>query len=265
MQLSISKIKLFKGCRRAYELRYVEGLRPVQTSEALETGRTYHKMLEALYNGEDLPMEPTKECAMVVAYSKYIYPKFRVKAAEKYLEYDLGNGDTLIGYADGVAEDGSIVEHKTTGQEISEAYEYDLQWDEQVLAYMLMTGARKVYYTVCRKPTIRQKKDESNEEFFQRMVEWYDEYSEKKIRSLVLTRTDEEVEEFRRNLLSISVEMAVAENQRKHKSKAVTNPFYRNQGWCYKWGKRCEYASVCLHYDPNQEYVEFVKGDNKNG
>ena len=247
MQLSISKIKLFKGCRRAYQLRYVEGLKPVQTSEALETGRTYHKLLEALYNGEEVSIEPTKECAMIVAYSKYIYPKFRVKAAEKYLEYDLGNGDTLIGYADGIAEDGCLVEHKTTGQEISEAYEYDLQWDEQILAYMLMTGARKVYYTVIRKPTIRQKKDESDEEFFQRMVEWYDEYTDAKIRLLTITRTDDEVAQFAINLAAMVKEMKQCDS------------YYLNQGWCYKWGKRCEYASVCLHYDPEQEYVEFTK------
>ena len=43
---------------------------------------------------------------------------------------------------------------------------------------MLLTGMRKVWYTVCRKPTIRQKKNETDEEFFGRMVAWYDEDTE---------------------------------------------------------------------------------------
>lgn len=49
MRLSISKIKLFKSCRRAYELKYVEGLTPVQIASALQTGLSYHEKIEELY------------------------------------------------------------------------------------------------------------------------------------------------------------------------------------------------------------------------
>jgi hypothetical protein len=254
MKFSISRIKLFKGCRRAYQLRYIEGLTPVKTPEALEVGKSYHGLLEDMYNGKDITQEEhTKVLAMALAYKKYIAPHFEVEAAEHMLTYDLGNGDELIGIADGIAKDGSIVEHKTTGQEISEAYEYDLQWDEQILAYMLMTGARKVYYTVCRKPTIRQKKDETEEQYFERCLAWYDEYTDAKIRLLEITRSDAEIERFKTELKDMVNEIRYA------CAAELRNPFYRNQGWCYKWGRRCEYASVCLNYDPEQEYVEFNK------
>ena len=49
MKASITKIRAFKSCRRAYELRYIEGLKPVEVSDALETGRSYHEKLEELY------------------------------------------------------------------------------------------------------------------------------------------------------------------------------------------------------------------------
>lgn len=257
MNLSVTKIKAFKSCRRMYELRYVEGLKPVQKPEALEIGSNYHKILEDLNNGIDIvggdyAGDYSKEHAMARAYMKYIYPHFHVKEAEKYLELDLGDGDILHGYVDGIADDGHIVEHKTCGSEITEQYEYNLLWDEQILAYMLLTGARKVWYTVCRKPTIRIKKDETEEAFYYRMLDWYDDDPDSKIRLLEIERTDEEVEAFRKDLEVMKGTIQEAEQDHN---------FYKNTCHCNMYGRRCEYSSVCLHYDPNQQYLEFVKGE----
>ena len=114
---------------------------------------------------------------------------------------------------------------------------------------MLMTGAREIYYTVCRKPTIRQKKDETEDEFFDRMVEWYDQDTESKIRLLRISRTDEEIERF----LDAVEKMACEINHTDH--------FYRNTNHCRHWGRMCEYAPICMNYDPGQEYIGFTKED----
>ena len=118
---------------------------------------------------------------------------------------------------------------------------------------MLLTGERKVWYTVCRKPTIRQKQNESDEEFYNRMVEWYDTDTDSKIRLLEIERTDAEVEAFEHELKMMVYEMKYATS------------FYKNTCHCNMYGRRCEYSSVCLNYDPNQEYIEFVKGEQNNG
>lgn len=254
MRLSISRIKLFKSCRRAYELKYIHGLVPVETPETLQTGSRYHERIEELYRtGSVDTSDLSKEAAMALAYQKYIAPKFKVAAVEEWQMYTLKTGDTLVGRVDGIAEDGRLVEHKTTGSEITEEYEYNLQWDEQMLAYMLMTGAREIWYTVCRKPNIRLKKGETEEEFFQRMVDWYDEDTDSKIRLLLLSRTDEEVESFRVDLESIAAEMNAVKS------------FYKNTNHCKCWGRRCEYSSICLDYDPDKEYVEFIKEEEYAG
>ena len=216
----------------------MEMLEPIQKTEALETGSNYHKLLEMLNTTGEIESGYTKEIAMATAYKKYIYPKFKVSEAEKWLEYDLGYGDKFVGIADGIANDGHIVEHKTTSQEITEQYEYNLLWDEQILAYMLLTGMRKVWYTVCRKPTIRQKRNETDEEFFERMVAWYDEDTDSKIRLLEIERTDEEVEQFR---------------------QVQDKNFYKNTCHCNMYGRRCEYSSICLNYQPNAEYIDFYR------
>lgn len=248
MRISISGLKLFKACRRAYELKYIENLYPVATTDALSVGSSYHEKIETLYNtGEIDTSDMSRESAMALAYRKYIYPRFAVKSVEQWFERPLATGDTLIGRVDGIAENGYIVEHKTTSSEITEAYEFDLQWDEQILAYMLATGARKVWYTVCRKPTIRLRKGESEQEFFDRMVAWYDEDTDSKIRLLEIERTDSEVKSFEEELTRTVLEMY---------EPCV---YYRNTLNCNCWGRRCEYSSVCLHYDPEQEYVEFER------
>ena len=253
MNVSISRIKLFKACRRAYQLKYIEGLEPVVKADALQTGENYHAKLEALYKTGGFDMSDlSKESAMAFAYEKYIYPKFRVKSVEDWFEYKLDWDTVLVGRTDGITEDGELVEHKTTGATSLDEYEYGLAWDEQILAYMLATGARKIWYTVIRKPNIRIKKGETDAEFFDRMVAWYAEDTESKIRLIELTRTDEEVEQFKKELHGIISSMWAADFAEEH-------GYYRNTCYCNAWGRRCEYSSVCLHYDPNQQYVEFEK------
>lgn len=243
--ISVSRIKLFKACRRAYQFRYLEGLKPVEQAESLKTGTNYHELLEGLYKtGELSGLGLDKESAMAVAYERYIYPKFSVTASEEWFEKD-----GFIGRVDGVAEDGRLVEHKTASGDIGEEYEFNLQWDEQILMYMYLTGARSMWYTVCRKPTIRQKKNESEEEFFDRMVRWYNEDTESKIRVFEVSRTDEEVEQYARELREIAEEMRTTHN------------LYRNPCYCNHWGRRCEYSPICLNYDPTEEYVGFRRND----
>lgn len=249
MICSISRMKLFKACPRAYFLKYVEDLTPLQQiSDALTTGSNYHELLEEMYNSDgDFQISYTKECAMATAYRKYIYPQLKVVSAEEWLRKPIGD-HTMIGRVDGIDDAGLVVEHKTTSCDIGAEYEYNLQWDEQVLAYMYMQGCRKIRYTVCKKPTIRKKQNESDEDFYDRMVEWYDTDTDSKIRTFIVERTDEEVKEFADDFAKTC---NIIENAKL---------LYRNTCHCNAWGRRCEYSSICLNYDPNQEYVEFMKG-----
>lgn len=251
MKASISRIKLFKSCRKAYYFKYVQSLEPVEKSNALSIGSNYHELLEKLYNENTLIVDGnfSKEMAMAMAYKKYIFPKFKVKSVEEWKEVEIGK-HCLIGRVDGIADDGCLVEHKTTSLDIGESYEYNLLWDEQILAYMYMTGARKVYYTVCKKPTIRQRSNETDEAFYERMVEWYDVDTEDKIRVMTIERTDEEVEQFVKDFQRICDDMEEAEK---------SDNFYKCTNNCSQWGSRCEYSSICLNFDPDQEYVEFYK------
>lgn len=250
MEASISKIRLFKSCRRAYELKYVYDVIPIRTAEPLEIGRTYHGKIEALYTTGILDIsDMSKESAMAEAYRKYIYPDVKVKAVEQWFAMKLGE-HIIRGKVDGIADDGSLIEHKTTSSSSIEEYEFNLQWDEQILCYMLAENTRHMHYTVIKKPTIRLRKGESDEEFFRRMLEWYDIDTENKIRVLDIWRTDDEVHDFETELIEICSEMEEAEAKGR---------LYRNPAYCHYWNRMCEYAPICMSYDPNNKYVGFER------
>lgn len=246
---SNSKIQCYKSCRRMYELRYIENLYPIQKSEALERGSSYHDKIESLLKTGTFEIDEPKSSAMAVAFKKYVYPLLQPVAEEEWFSYKTGFGDEVIGRIDARNADGALIEHKTTGLNIDEAYWYGVQTDEQLLTYMLAYGVRKAYYTVCKTPTIRQKQNETDDEFFVRCVEWYKEDTESKITMRVVTHTDDEVEQFAREQALTIKEMDTCQL------------FYRNRSYCMKWGKMCDYAPVCEHYDRGQEYIGFERRD----
>lgn len=257
MNISSSKVKVYKACKRLYFFKYVENLEYIQTIQTLEDGKTYHSKLEQLYNEGDFEIdeENPKISAMACAYQKYIYPQFKVSRAEEWFEMKLTPTHTLVGRFDGIAEDGCVVEHKTTSADVDDEYIYNLQWDEQILNYMLASGKNKIYYTVCKKPTIRQKQNENAEEFLNRCIAWYDEDTDKKIRVISVERSEKEIAEQKEALKAIARDI-VATDKKGEKA------FYRNQSHCTCYGRRCEFASICLDYDPKLEYVEFKKKEN---
>ena len=258
MKISASKVKCYKACKRAYYFRYVEELVPVETAQPLVDGSNYHAMLEQLYKegwfNADVQNDP-KIAAMAAAYEKYIYPQFNLKAAEETFEYKLRDNVELVGRFDGIAEDGLVVEHKTTSADVDDEYIYNLQWDEQILTYMLVSGKNEMYYTVCKKPTIRQKQNETAEEYYERCCAWYAEDMDKKIRVIKVTRNEKEVKAYKTALKYIAKDMQKDEKFKKPKEYT----FYRNCSNCTAYGRKCEYASICLDYDPKLEYVEFKK------
>lgn len=252
MKVSQSQLKCYKSCRRLYELKYIEGLEYNREIEPLKDGASYHGKIEDICNKGYFTCSGDKTDAMAFAYEKYIYPKLHLLSAEVWFEYPVANGKhTLIGRIDGINKDGIVVEHKTTSSDIDDAYIFGLQWDEQILCYMLATKTTKMYYTVCKKPSIRQKKNETDEEFFERCCQWYDEDTENKIRVIEVERSKEELEQFKVQLEKTIDEMEKCEL------------FYNNTANCTSYGRKCPYSSICLNYDPKLDYIDFTKRERR--
>lgn len=249
--LSASKLKTFKACRRKYQLTYLELLEPVKKEQALEMGSNYHKNIEKILNNEEIEKEinsvdDAKIYAMSMAFKKYILPNIpKVAETELKFNFEIEEGKIINGIIDALTEDGVVIEHKSSGAAVDEKYIDRLNWDDQVPIYMLATKTNRCYYDVCMKPTIRQKKDESLEEYTQRCIEWFDEDTDTKVQVFNVVRTPEELQEKYNELIAMCDEIENAKN------------FYRNQSHCSIMS--CPYSSICLNYDSNIEPIGFKK------
>lgn len=248
MRLSNSRIQCFKSCRRKYQLKYIENVVPVQSAEALERGKSYHEKVEMLLSGKMFDFDDPKTDAMALAFQKHIMPKIgKVEAVEEWFERPIDGDRVIVGKCDGRLDSGRILEHKTTSQALDEAYVMGLQNDEQILTYMWAYGVNNILYTVCRTPTIRLKQNETDEEFRQRCFDWYSEDTEQKIGTINVYRSPEEIAEFAKDLEKMVAEIGLCTN------------YYRVPSHCMKWGRPCEYASICRNYDSQMEYVGFER------
>lgn len=253
MKVSQSQIACFKACRRLYELKYCYNLEPVEKPETLSRGLSYHAAVERILRHEmldDLELEPK-----VKAMARVFARNFRsaVDAVERWFEYSTQSGHEVIGRMDALGTDGSVIEHKTTSGLIDGAYFQRLEFDEQIPTYMLAANTTEVIYTVCSTPTIRQKKNETAEEFEERCVEWFeDESGGKKFSIENIHRTPEQLEAFSAEQDAIITEMDECKL------------YYRNPAHCMKWGRLCEYAPICNSYGPDVEAVGFKQRGEKH-
>ena len=249
MKLSNSGIQCFKSCRRAYELKYIEDIIPLQSADALERGKSYHEKVEALLNGETFDMDNPKTDAMALAFQRYVMPKLgEVQAVEEWFHKKIGRTKhEIVGRCDGRLADGRLLEHKTTSANLDEAYIFGLQNDEQILTYMWAYGVNDIVYTVCKTPTIRLCKNETEDEFRERCFAWYSEDTEHKIGIINVYRSPEEIAEFAEALKLMAKEIASCKN------------YYRCPSNCMKWGRPCEYMAICRNYDPQMEYAGFER------
>lgn len=247
IHVSHSSIRTFKECRKKYYFAYDQGLIPVETQEPLLLGSSFHqKIADITKKGK---FEPTndKTDAMAEAWGKKILPILKMKPnTEMKFDYvlkdkEFPNEVHVTGFIDGECEDGLFVEHKTAGAPIDELYINKLAWDEQVPTYLLLRNDLEMWYTVCQKPTIRQKQNETLEDYIQRCVLWFEDGTENKIAMFKVRRAKEELAEHKRDIVAIA-----------HEMKNCTN-FYRNPYACSLF--KCSYSSICLNYDP-----QFITG-----
>lgn len=169
-KLSYTQLQDFRGCRRRWFYRYVEGLRPIAPSSARLVGGATHALLAAHYGGEDpaeaLPRwkaearaeypeidEEELEAAATVAgevydaYARfYSYEPWEVVGVETWAEAEIAPGLVLLGRVDLLVKQDDrlwVVEHKVVSRF---AAEERLDNDQQSPIYMTLVPAAGVIY-----------------------------------------------------------------------------------------------------------------------
>ena len=250
--LTASMVRTYKACPRLYELEYIHQLKPVTPSEALTNGSQYHDFVAKILSGEEYRLEGIAG-TMAAAFDRFLpWREWGIKAVEQEFSARITPYFYLRGKIDAVCEDGCIVEHKTTRNTLDDMYLERLALDDQVSIYLaaqtLLSDKliNRVHYTAVQKPTIRQKQNETDSQFQERVREWYD---ETRVKSFTVVRTFSQIEETIDHLKELAKEI----RRRKF--------WYRNPAHCMIVD--CPYRSICLDCDP-QTLTGFVKKENNN-
>lgn len=297
--ISFSQISCFNRCKQEYRYKYVDNIRMKKTSEALTFGKLFHLGLEVLYktnsineaiqvvydsieNVESDDDSWLKVCleAMLSGYYEHFYSndmgKYKVIELEKSYEEKIRLvRKTARGYrfkfiSDAVFEDEEhnlwLVEYKTTSR-IGEAYYDRLKIDHQItgnLSYLQDIYGKPfsgVIYRIMKKPTIRQKQTESELQFLERLSSVFREDPENYFIELKITRTQEEIAEFKQHLWNALQDI---------RSTIKHNRFYKNTTACAI--NSCTYLPLCSKkegyrelYEKKQDYIsDIIEGSIEN-
>ena len=245
-ELTATMIGSYKRCPRLYELEYIHELKPVSTSEALMVGSNYHANVEKILKREEYDHAGLAG-KMAEAFEKYIDWEDWSAVPEQEFKMRISHGIYLKGRLDALTKDGVPVEHKTTGTYSLDKYIDHLAYDDQIAIYMLVTGSSRAVYTIMQKPTIRQKQTETEEEYLERVEDWY---SPEHVMSVNVVRTSGELEAKREELIYLA------------KQIRRTKLYWRNPNTCALMN--CPFASICLNYEPSMQVVGFVKKERRN-
>ena len=247
---SHSQLATFRRCPREHHHRYVDRIEAVGSAEPLEAGKRIHGALGAFHRGETtepwLALDKPLERALMRGYvARWAGSSLAVTQTDVTFSISIG-GIRMVGELDAIGDyEGArmIVEHKTSSEDITPGSAY---WrrvttsDAQVSTYLyasaqLGLGAERILYDVLRKSALRGKKGETDDELELRALADMAERPEHYYARASIVRLDEEHAAHERDVAGTV-----------HLMQAAREFAPRNSDSCQKFGRECDFFSVCF-------------------
>lgn len=270
-----TELTTFSRCEQRHNLRYNQRLTPFEEHPALAMGSAFHEGVEKksvdaalafmrggepiweIWEGDAARVRESIVSAMVGgALARWSeWPSRQEFQFDLPLRHpDTGNSSKrhrFSGVFDGVWASGEhpsypgriVLGEWKTASVVNQDYMQRLEIDFQVSTYLwaastlFKTPVREVVYRVVKKPTIRQKKEESVEEYAERVKQDYLERPEHYFFEQLVTRTDEQLEAWKRQAWAI--------HKRILQIKRGALPPIKNTQSCISRG-RCPYFDLCV-------------------
>lgn len=262
--LSHSSLNTQLACYQRYGYEYVDRIEPVVKPAGLRLGGAFARATEtgdpadgvaklsaeaSIFTQEDQD-RLTVDCAIVTgAATAYLKAYGRRERRELGYRVRLRNPDTgaysrtfdLEGYADGLTDEWTLIEDKFVGQVQAVAIKrlpLDRQLALECYGIWRATGHEivDVSYRFTRKPSIKQKKNESVEEYAERVEADYAERPDFYLVEESFTRSAAD-------LVRIEAELWQWAAQRRDASRARIYP--RNSSHCHDYGG-CPFLPLCV-------------------
>lgn len=270
---SHSRINCFKECPKKYEYKYIDNLEPIDDNKALNIGKAFHRGIE-LNSVDELAKELDEDeyfsdeknetnkiiaLAMVESFLKK-FPNHNEGNIqhEVHIETNIcGNEKDFQIYADAIkeVEEGLILREYKTTSKIDDLYLDKLEFNDQIsrYCYVIEKEYKKpviaIEYYIAKKPLLRQKQNETIEQYRNRLVERLME--DNNIVSITLQRTKEDIEEAYEDL--------------KYDINNIKNTsrFTRNLSNCSVYGG-CPYMNLCCKRKDSMLLYKQRKEDDNN-
>ena len=270
--LTASRMGAMLTCPRKHYWKYEVGLGATSEGAALKFGSAWHAAMEARWKGAQpetcfaLALEgrnfdeitAATLSGLLFAYCDHYRNDSGLISeihAEVEFETPIDGSRTFVaaGKLDGLAvlKDGrqALVEHKTAGIDIGPDSDYwlRLRADSQIFQYVKAArdmdwNVQTVIYDVTRKPAIRQKKDETPEQFGERLTTDALERPEFYFARREVPVLDQDLEEFEYNRVQTSRMILDRRRQQKEDRPERAWPRHVNGMIC----PFCEYRNFCL-------------------
>ncbi len=269
-RLSQGGFQCARDCKRKFQYRYEMGLqrRGGDDSDALNFGRLWHKvaaeydirqtmiyMVEYIMGLDSSQDNKTRVASMLYGYANR-WPGFDFMALqEQEIEVSIRNPSTgrlsqrfsQYGFLDKLAlrHDGSIWLHeRKTAATIGGGYIEKLFSDSQITGYYaalrdMGIDVQGVVYDVALKPKLRQKKTETEADFYGRIREWHMQPEAYHMEEMYVS--DRQVQDWREDVWMVTQEILAARR---------AGMWPRNTGRCFDYYRQCEYLSLCQNGAP---------------
>ena len=262
--LSHSSLNTQLACHQRYAFEYVDRIAPITKPAGLRLGGAFAKATETgdpadgvaklsaeatILTQEDQD-RLTTDCAILTGAAKaYLAAYGRHERREFGYRVRLRNPDTgaysrtfdLEGYADGLTDSWKLIEDKFVGQIQAVAIrrlKLDRQLALECYGIWRATGHEitDVSYRFTRKPSIKQRKDETVEQYAERVEADYEERPEFYLVEEPILRSADD-------LVRIEAELWQWAHQRRAAAKARIYP--RNSSHCHDYGG-CPFLPLCV-------------------
>jgi len=233
----------------------------------------YTKLVDQVTNPEDVIDIEDRQAKMIGMLTSYIskyesdHTKYKIIAVEEKIEYRLPNNSdevVIYGTPDTWLEEIDtknilLLENKTTSR-IDSSYLKRLALDAQLSMYYWLYNMKfgrypdGIVYNIATKTQSYRKKNETLEQFTQRMIEYYQKPKKGEDENIslyreYLHRTPQQIEGFSRQLQVKIDEIVLLMHNKNH--KYFIDFFYQNDRYCTAYNNQCAYMPLCIDGEEN--------------
>ena len=278
LELSPSQAAIARACWKKYYWKYIEGLEPIKRDVKLTLGGVVHEAFDEFYNGHSETdilteiknkfdqeisrlTEPGDVEKMIIAkytavgmWAYYPYKNkndFQEIHSEEEFSISFGRkvrGVRLRGRVDGRVKKENcwwVREVKTTSN--AALFEKQLDVADQATGYVY--ALRKlgfdvvgVMYDLIRKPLLRQRAQESVDDFGKRIMADYKERPDEYYTRPYTYRTHVDLKHYEEDMIDLAREI------RDHRRRGL---WRRNPDACWRFNRECEFKKICFQENPD--------------